>query len=251
MVKWVLLALLAGVTTAYGTKIGSRIIDGAFTPISAAPFMASLRSFSTNVHFCGGAIISTRFILTAAQCTNGRANNDISVVVGSPLRNSGGSAHRSINIIGHPFFDHATLENDIALVQTATVILLTENVQTAGLYPNFTTDYLNDTKIFGWGLMSRQNPFDPIDLHSKTTKTIPNRECRLLNAGNAWRITENKLCTEVDLRSNCYGDEGGALVTNKLEIIGIASWHSNCNGSLPDVYERLEPYRLWILSHVQ
>lgn len=80
-------------------------------PISAAPFMASLRSI-TNVHFCGGAIVSTRYIVTAAQCTNGRAGTDINVVVGTSLRNSGGTTYRSSTIINNPFFDGATLENE-------------------------------------------------------------------------------------------------------------------------------------------
>lgn len=89
---------------------GVRIIDGDTAPISAAPFMASLRSL-TNAHFCGGAIVSTRYVLTAGQCTNGRAGTDINVVVGSSLR-TGGTTYRSSGIINHPFFDGATLENE-------------------------------------------------------------------------------------------------------------------------------------------
>lgn len=106
--------------------------------------------------------------------------------------------------------------------------------------------------MFGWGIIARNHPNDPIDLRTKVTETISNNECRrqLTDSANSWRITENKLCTAVDQQSICYGDEGGVLVTNRLEIIGVASWHSYCNGTTPDVYERIEPHRLWIMSYI-
>lgn len=88
-----------------------RIIGGTTVPLGGAPFMASLRSL-TNVHFCGGVIVSNRFILTAASCTTGRAANSINVIVGTITLNAGGATHRSAAIINYPGFNANTLVNE-------------------------------------------------------------------------------------------------------------------------------------------
>lgn len=47
-----------------------RIVGGSTAATGAAPYQVSLRSAS-NSHFCGGTIITTRTILTAAHCLVG------------------------------------------------------------------------------------------------------------------------------------------------------------------------------------
>lgn len=79
--------------------------------LGQVPHMASLRSLS-DVHFCGGSIVSNRYILTTAMCTLGRAVNGIRVVVGTVTLNAGGTAIISSNITIHPAFDRESLENE-------------------------------------------------------------------------------------------------------------------------------------------
>lgn len=93
-------------------KIDGRILGGLAVNLGQVPFMASLRSFFTNVHFCGGSIVSNRYILTTAQCTDGYAFNGINVVVGTVTLNAGGLTHRSSNVTLHPAFDRETLANE-------------------------------------------------------------------------------------------------------------------------------------------
>lgn len=92
-------------------KLTGRAVGGANVNLGQVPFMASLRSL-TNVHFCGGSILSNRWILTAATCTAGRAINSINILVGSVTLGAGGVTHRSGNITQHPLFDRATLANE-------------------------------------------------------------------------------------------------------------------------------------------
>lgn len=46
-----------------------RIIGGAAAENSSAPYQVSLRDVN-NTHFCGGAIINKKWIVTAAHCFN-------------------------------------------------------------------------------------------------------------------------------------------------------------------------------------
>lgn len=88
-----------------------RAVGGVGVTLGQVPFMASLRSLA-NQHFCGGSILSNRWILTSATCTNGRALNSINVVVGTVTLNAGGVTYRSANITEHPSFDRISLENE-------------------------------------------------------------------------------------------------------------------------------------------
>lgn len=63
------------------TKLSGRGVGGANVNLGQVPFMASLRSLN-GAHFCGGSILSNRWVLTAASCTAGRAINSINVLVG-------------------------------------------------------------------------------------------------------------------------------------------------------------------------
>jgi secreted trypsin-like serine protease len=90
--------------------ISGFITGGANVNLGQVPHMAALRSL-TNTQFCGGAILSNRWILTAATCTNGRAVNAINILVGTIGLNSG-TSHRSENVRQHPQYDPLTMANE-------------------------------------------------------------------------------------------------------------------------------------------
>lgn len=87
-----------------------RVIGGSGVQLGYAPYVASLRNIY-DVHFCGGAIISTRYVLTAAQCTAGRGVTSVNVAVGS-VTLSAGTIYRSANLITFPNFDAKSLVNE-------------------------------------------------------------------------------------------------------------------------------------------
>lgn len=87
------------------------MMGGDFVQLGRAPYMASLRS--NNVHFCGGTIVSNRYILTAGQCTYGRSNaGDISIIVGTIIRTGAGVTYTSSAAVNHPGFDPDSLANE-------------------------------------------------------------------------------------------------------------------------------------------
>lgn len=87
---------------------GGRIVGGRAANLGEFPYQVSLRT-AANFHFCGGAIISDTWVITAAHCIINRAQNSVRVIVGSVLLNSGGVTHISSRIITHPEYNSALI----------------------------------------------------------------------------------------------------------------------------------------------
>lgn len=183
---------------------GKDAMDGQF------PYQASLRNKdSLRVH-CGGAIISNRFVLTAAHCCYDEYSGpEYTVVVVGALRQSiGGKAMDVDKMIPHEAFDPMTGKNDIALVRTVENIKFTEKIQSIAL-PN--SDVVDGKQVVasGWGT----NGYVDYDiLQYIEVITLNLLECEkaynLKNYDN--HLYDSNLCTiGIDkTRSPCEGDSG-------------------------------------------
>ncbi|XP_037046497.1 chymotrypsin-2-like [Bradysia coprophila] len=236
--------------------------DGA-VPLGVAPFVASLRSLA-NVHFCGAAILNTRYVVTAAQCTAGRTAANINVVVGTVQLVPSGVTHRGSAIVMYPHFNAANYVNDIALIYTATVISFTLNIQPISLLPSIISG--GDVVVYGWGLVRRPGyPEEDVNyLQFLKANVVTNEQCQLEHTPQYAAIITNRNLCALGVNPNsgtCFGDEGGPLVyviedpsgfTPPIyQLAGISSWQVPCGTGVPDVYIRIAPYRLWILSNIQ
>lgn len=128
---------------------GKEAIDGQF------PYQVSIRKWMSYQHYCGGAIVSSRFILTAAHCTRGQYTHPSSlyIVVGWTGQETKGDAYSLDAIIPHPAFDLSTFTNDIALLRTEREIEFTSHVWPIGL-PLKNTASNAPVLVAGWGLPS-------------------------------------------------------------------------------------------------
>lgn len=153
-----ILLLLAAVI---GANIGhvipavkdQRIGGGLTAERGQFPFIVSLRTKGPNdtepTHFCGGSILSERWILTAAHCVAYGVSNTF-VQVGAHHVLDDGVQHTVRRIIEHADYDLELLFNDIALIELNAPIQYNPFVQpieleTAAIGPG------ENATIAGWG----------------------------------------------------------------------------------------------------
>lgn len=80
------------------------------------PFIVSLRR--SGRHYCSGAIVANRWIVTVAQCVHGQQPNTIIAMSGLRSLNDAGTSHPLVRIVIHPQYNRRTTSNDIALLRT-------------------------------------------------------------------------------------------------------------------------------------
>lgn len=198
-----------------------------------------------NAHFCGGFLISNRWVISAAHCTVGRTGGNTIVVVGAISRTTGGTTHGVSAIVNHAGYNSNTLANDISAVQTSTAVATTANVAPAVPASGFTGGGVSAIAS-GWGQTSHPGSA-AANLQWVSLNTLTNADCRSrFSATNAARVHDNTICTWVGAgRGTCMGDSGGPLAVGNT-VIGAVSWGIPCATGSPDVYARISSHRGWI-----
>ncbi|XP_053688913.1 chymotrypsin-2-like [Sabethes cyaneus] len=221
---------------------GTDAADGQF------PYQVSLRDQQLT-HFCGGAIINNRWVITAASCAVEREPSNVLVLTGTQRLSTGGTNHQADRIIVHPFFNILTLENDVAVIRVRTPIMLTGD--TAAI--SMASTYLSigyGAFISGWGRRAIDQPAFPDWLQYITTTIITHTECQArFESPYDDRIVTSVLCTSNPPGEGaCLGDAGSPLVYNG-ELHGVVSWSIPCGMGHPDVHSRVTSHRAWVMVH--
>lgn len=110
-------------------EIKPRIHGGFYAQKGQFTYMVSLRL--NKRHFCGAALISERWVISAAHCVlDDRANaSNVEIVVEPYHFAHDGVSYQVEQIISHDDFDVDLALNDISLLQTATPIQFGKNIQ--------------------------------------------------------------------------------------------------------------------------
>ncbi|ENN82140.1 hypothetical protein YQE_00222, partial [Dendroctonus ponderosae] len=185
----------------------SRIVGGFPVNIENYPYQVSLEYVYS--HICGGAIISNRWVLSAAHCTqlwrDYTPPSLFTIRMGTSFLQSEGDRFTVTRVIEHPGYGNSAtpFDYDMCLIQVSREIVFSNSLQ-------------------------------PVALPAHHAVSAD--------------VTETMMCAGSPYggRDACQGDSGGPLIVDNV-LIGIVSWGAGCaRPNFPGVYANVPFMREWI-----
>uniref|UniRef100_A0A8C4F2Q9 trypsin n=1 Tax=Dicentrarchus labrax TaxID=13489 RepID=A0A8C4F2Q9_DICLA len=246
------LVFLVLLGAAFAAAEDDKIVGGFECPKHSVPYQVSLNA---GYHFCGGSLISSQWVVSAAHCYKSRVQvrlgeHNIAVNEGTEQWID------AAKVIKHPQYNSYNLDNDIMLIKLSRPATLNSYVQTVAL--PFRCPVADEScLVSGWGNMSANG--SKLSLGAERGYSFPDRlQClsqpmiddRICRNAYPHLFTENMLCSGFmhGGASSCQGDSGGPLVCGG-QLQGVVSWGYDCAmKGHPSVYARVCRFNGWISS---
>ncbi|XP_054259673.1 venom protease-like isoform X2 [Macrosteles quadrilineatus] len=242
----------------------NRVVNGRPAVLGAWPWMAALGYSSPTKPLdwlCGGSLISSRHVLTAAHCLVNIGRRTLTVVRLGDLNLNDSIPDRATPMdipvektIVHENYDAAAHTVDIALVKLKNPVEFTKLIRpicipSQSIFPQDITGY--SPFVIGWGAIGYRGP---------STTALQEAQIDISDqnfCSNAYRnikgatIDSRVICAlSPQGRDACQGDSGGPLILPKQSnfyLIGIVSYGYKCaEPGFPGVYTKVSLYVDWI-----
>ncbi|XP_031563420.1 uncharacterized protein LOC116298966 isoform X2 [Actinia tenebrosa] len=255
-----------------GFNTRARIIGGRRADRGAHPWQVMLWNKLDKRHFCGGTLITDRWLVTAAHCVHAKLlfPSNIKIRLGKHVRTRTERNEQSMNadmIKIHPNYNamDRTYDSDIALVRTSKKVIFTDYIQPICL-PTKEQDFqlmrVNTSGVIsGWG--SRKVFRDSARrLYEAGVPIVSTSACKASHP--AYIITPNMFCAgqkNSSLGDACQGDSGGPFSVNsplpskrnvkRHVLLGVISWGDGCGHyGKYGVYTRVTNFVDWIMNEI-
>ncbi|KAH8303884.1 hypothetical protein KR018_008310, partial [Drosophila ironensis] len=234
--------------------VGGVPVDAGIYPHMAAIAFSNFDSFEFR---CGGSLISSRHVLTAAHCVNTVSNTPAFVRLGSVNIENPDKNNRdiSINVKIHPNYV-GNKYNDIAVLELSQDIVETNNIRPACLHTDRADPPL-DSKLFvaGWGVMNTTTRARSKILLRAGLDVVPLEQCNMSFAEQPATVRALKMgvidtliCASGLHKDSCKGDSGGPLIHEVnieegiYSILGVIASGFGCATSTPSLNTRVAAY---------
>ncbi|KAM3531937.1 hypothetical protein MY4038_004286 [Beauveria bassiana] len=246
--------------SAAAVTIDRRIVGGEDAKDGEFP---SVVSITGSKGICGGTLLDSTTVLTAAHCLAGT----VSVRAGSLRHDSGGVETKVANRTSHPEYLLSEYDNtkpyanhDIGIIKLASPIKKSDKIDYASL-PADGSDAMVGSMgtVAGWGVQEADWTFagDVAEENlAKVTLPVHAREvCDKLEPSVKGRDTV--LCIGGNGKSACrYSSGGGFFDDTTSQVVGVASWvivdkeRLMCHNA-PMIYTRVDSYVSFIKQHLE
>ncbi|XP_014663031.1 PREDICTED: trypsin alpha-like [Priapulus caudatus] len=230
----------------------SKIVGGATTTIDKFPYQVAM--YKDGNFICGGELIRTNVVLTAAHCVHRYENSPsrFEIRVGSTTY-SGGTRHRVSRVNKHSSYNSYTTDYDVATMILSSSVSINTYTQLVTMASGGSSYSGYTGTVSGWGTTSEDGNISR-NLRYVNVAIMSNVQCAdVLGSGV---ITNRMMCAGYPDggKDACQGDSGGPLVINhsmsnpsNSVLVGIVSWGYGCaRPQSPGIYSRVTVLRGWI-----
>ncbi|CAF3353328.1 unnamed protein product [Rotaria socialis] len=233
-----------------------KVVGGFQSAVGDWPWSCSMRNPTS--HICGGSLINSQWIATAAHCVNKASQpGAYRWKCGLNHRNTHDTYTRefvSVRFVVHENYNSRIIQNDIAVFQISNTDITFDNYVMPVCYPAANTDYAGQTSIgMGWGTLSSGGSL--ATYHMEVAMPIlTNAACTSKFGGASQLNSATQICAgEIgNNKDTCQGDSGGPLVMQHADKLwylgGLTSWGYGCGDG--GVYTRLSAFRTWVEGYV-
>jgi len=238
--------------------VEGRVVNGRVAGRNEFPWAVAL--LQNGRQFCGGSLIDSHHVLTAAHCIyfmNGGDVKRLRLQIGDHniySTNDGSHETRGArNVYYHKAFSMRTLTDDVALIRLSQGVRFSRHIQPICLSTNSWAWEGQTASVAGWGKVSERGQQSSV-LRTVNVRIWKQNDCARRYRGKAPAgITKGMVCAGGQGYDSCQGDSGGPLNVwrnKRAEQLGIVSWGIGC-GRFPGVYTRVSEYLWWINKNRQ
>jgi secreted trypsin-like serine protease len=248
------------------------VIGGKVAAPGAWPWQAALLFEDVEDNYaaqtCGGTLLSSDWVLTAAHCLAWDASTaaGLDVLLGTNVLSNTAPYQRIPVAYGviHPQADEAAFRYDTALLRLSEPAIITGVIGVAGSVLPVALLTAQDALLLdpsillmatGWGSVSAVAPSYPRDLFQVQVPYVDQATCSADYTALGFAedtIGPDQVCAgfEEGGKDTCYGDSGGPLLLNVAGTwrqAGITSWGEGCaEPGAPGVYSNVPHQYDWI-----